>query len=140
MTTTWSFPSTDPFALVDRLLRDADHLWGRGRVPELPISASLDGERLIITAELPGVAAGEVAIDQIGDSVTISATRAGSDLPEGARWLRRERPDGRIARTITLPFQADPEATTASLRDGILTLTVVRAAADRPRRVAVATA
>jgi HSP20 family protein len=50
---------------------------------------------------------------------------------------RRERAQGPFARTIALPFRVDAEKVAARFDRGVLTLTLPRPEADKPRQVKV---
>ena len=92
-----------------------------------------------IEAELPGMAMGDVEILATGRELTISGARKVAE-PKDARWHRRERPDGSFSRTIALPWDIDPDKIAASLRDGVLTVTVPKAESSKAKKIKVQTA
>jgi HSP20 family protein len=51
--------------------------------------------------------------------------------------LRRERFAGTFQRTLDLPSGLDADRVDASLKDGVLTITLPKAEAAKPRRVPV---
>ena len=57
--------------------------------------------------------------------------------PEGYSVHRRERPHVKFARSVTLPCKVDVEKTKASVKDGVLTITLAKAPEATPRRIAV---
>ena len=116
---------------MDRLTRSATTPQG---FPALNVYAHQDG--IVITAELPGVREDDLDITVHRDTVTLRGQR--QDQPEGAQgYHRRERRSGAFGRTFSLPFNVDPERVEATLRDGILTLTLHRPEQDKPKRIRV---
>ena len=59
---------------------------------------------------------------------------------EKALWQLRERPTGRIVRTLRLPFRVDAEKVDARFHDGVLEIELSRPEEDRPRRIEVKSA
>ena len=100
--------------------------------------ANEDGQ--IVTAEVPGVSPDDLEITILGEKLTLSGARKLDELPEGARYHRRERGMGEFSRTVQLPFLVDAGKAEAAFENGVLTVTLPRAEADRPRRVEVKTA
>ena len=110
------------------LQKDADF-------PAMNVWANEDGQ--ILTAEVPGISPEDLEITILGEKLTLSGARKLDELPEGARYHRRERGAGEFNRTIQLPFLVNAGQAQASFENGMLTVTLPRAEADRPRRVEV---
>lgn len=94
------------------------------------------GESLVVTAEVPGLADKDIQITANEDGVTISGERK-VQSPDGWSVHRQERPSYRFSRSFAFPCKADSEKATASLKDGILTLSVPKAPEAQPRRISV---
>ncbi|MGB3715222.1 MAG: Hsp20/alpha crystallin family protein, partial [Candidatus Promineifilaceae bacterium] len=75
-------------------------------------------ERVIVTAEIPGILPENLDITVRGDRLTISGDRNLDELPEGARYNRRERGQGQFSRTLQLQFQVDAENVGATFKNG----------------------
>ena len=99
----------------------------------------------IVHVELPGVPAGKVEVSLEGRTLTVSAQRElasdviqgdGSELPQ-VRMLQAERRAGVLSRSFRLPGQVDAGKVSASARDGVVTVTVPKAAEARPLRIEV---
>jgi HSP20 family protein len=71
-----------------------------------------------------------------GDQLTITAERTPPTNDRGG-WLYQECGYGQFTRTITLPVEADPAAIEAKYESGVLTITLRKAEAAKPRRIAV---
>jgi HSP20 family protein len=106
-----------------------------GVFPPLNVFRGQDG--LIVRAELPGVEPADVNISTEGRRLIISGERKLPEPPAGS-YHRRERQYGKFSRTVTLPDDIDGSRTTASLRNGVLTLTIPQHEAAKPRRIEIA--
>lgn len=92
-----------------------------------------DAERFVVEAEVPGVKAEAVDIQLLDGTLFLKVTREA----EPANYLRRERFAGTFQRTLDLPSGLDADRVDASLKDGVLTITLPKAEAAKPRRVPV---
>jgi HSP20 family protein len=90
----------------------------------------------VIEAELPGMTEKDIELSLTADVLTLSGTRT-VDAPEGYSVHRQERPTYRLSRSYTLPAKVDPEKVSAELKDGILLVTLEKAAEVRPRQIPV---
>jgi HSP20 family protein len=108
-------------------------LTGRHR---LPMNAWETDDAMHVELELPGVKSDQVELSVIGDELSIRVERP--DTPqEGTAYHRRERPVGSFARVLRLPVPVDADRVEAGLRDGVLTVTLPKAASARPRKIQV---
>ncbi|HZR13608.1 MAG TPA: Hsp20/alpha crystallin family protein [Acidimicrobiia bacterium] len=85
--------------------------------------------------ELPGVKKDDIAVEVAGRRVTVSGERREAERKGILR--SRTRSVGRFHYEVTLPGELDAEHVEASLADGVLTLRVPKATAERPRRIEV---
>lgn len=95
-----------------------------------------NGTEFVLEAELPGLSEKDVTIRVNHDVLTLEGERK-VEVPEGASVHRRERPSLRFARSFTLPTKVDPDKVTATLTNGVLTVTLARAADAQPRQIPV---
>lgn len=102
-----------------------------------PLNVWSDENALHAEAELPGVAMENIEVFTTADSLTIRGSREAIRRDESERVIRTERAAGAFERSVSLPFEIDPERVSATLRDGVLTVTMPRAQAVLPRRVSV---
>lgn len=89
-----------------------------------------------IEAELPGYAMSDLDITVLDNQVTIKGTRM-ITAPDGATYLRRERPTGAFTRTWNLPNAVEAEKVEASLTNGVLMVTLPKTAKVQPKRIEV---
>lgn len=134
--------SLEPWEEMERLHRQMHRLF-RGVVPGLlrrafpPLNLWTGRDRAVVTAELPGIDPEQIEITVVGDTLSLSGSRAADDPGEGHAFTRQERPTGTFSRTIQLPFRVEPDQVEASYARGILTVTLPRLEADKPTQVAV---
>lgn len=94
------------------------------------------GSNLIVTAEVPGLSEKEVNLTLNQDVLTISGERK-IQTPEGYQAHRQERPNVSFSRSFALPTKVDAERTSATVKNGILTVTLEKVAEAQPRQIAV---
>ncbi len=95
-----------------------------------------DERTLYAEAELPGMKMEDIEVTVLGDELTIKGERRAQE-PENASVHCRERGVGAFSRSIRLQVEVNPDKIQASLRDGILTVTLPKAEAAVPRKITV---
>lgn len=103
--------------------------------PALNLWANEDA--LMASAELPGIDTNKLDISVNGDVLTIRGSYPEQQLKEGENWIRQERPEGAFTRSFQLPFRVESDKVDAKYRNGVLYLTLPRAEAEKPKRIAV---
>jgi HSP20 family protein len=100
-----------------------------------------DGKSLTLKAELPGFTESEVDVSITADSLIIRAEKAAETDDEKQQSGRRRRGPERIERVVALPQGIDPDAASATFKDGVLTVVLPRTAEAETeiRRVPVKT-
>ena len=94
-------------------------------------------DELRISALLSGISEEDVHVDIDRGVLTITAKRHGWEHTEGEQWYLREFNEGQFSRSLTLPFPVEVERVTAHLTNGVLTLTLPKAEAAKPRRIQI---
>ncbi len=107
---------------------------GRLFTPAVDILETDDAIRVL--ADMPGVRADGLNIDLRENVLTIHGT-VGPTAGEGERILMREYDTGSFYRQFQLSNAIDQARIDATLRDGVLHLTLPKAEAARPRRIQV---
>jgi HSP20 family protein len=103
--------------------------------PAINIWANDDGQ--VITAEMPGIDAKDIDIDVTADTLTLSGERNPDETTNGSNYHRQERVHGRFNRTVQLPFMVDTNKVEAKYVDGILSIALPKAEADKPKKIAI---
>ncbi|MCB1103438.1 MAG: Hsp20/alpha crystallin family protein [Opitutaceae bacterium] len=94
-------------------------------------------EAYTLTVQLPGVAKGGVEITADDGEIRITGRRDWK-RPEAWTTLHRESVDATYELVLTHDNAIDADKVAAELRDGVLTVTVPKAEAIKPRRITVA--
>lgn len=124
---------------VDRMLDDA---FARGSQTRgtgawlLPMDAYITDDAIVIRADVPGIAPDELDITLEGDALTIRGEIQRQDA-ENRKYVLLERPTGKFERTITINTPIDSDNVEAHFKDGVLTLTLAKAEAVKPRQITV---
>lgn len=131
------------FAAMDELRRTVEQSWrdddaqSFDRVTGWPRMNLWDeGRNLVLKADLPGVTDKEVQLQLTQDVLTVSGERK-SDAPDGYSVHRQERQPSHFSRSFTLPYKVNAETITASLENGVLTVTLPKAPEAQPRQITV---
>lgn len=121
---------TDP---VDQLWSDA---WSAPRAAYPALNIRDEGENFQLEAELPGLRIEDIDLAAAGSELRIRGKR---EAPSGKDWtpIRQERLSGEFFRTVTLPAPIDAEYVQASLKDGVLRVTLPKAPSAKPRKIDV---
>ncbi len=85
---------------------------------------------------LPGVSTDALELEATAEALTIRAKRE-LGAPEGFKPLKRERRAFDLERTFTFSSRIDVENVKASMKDGVLEVTLSKVADARPRKIAV---
>ncbi len=104
-----------------------------------PLNIWGTADELKVEALLPGVSQEDVQITVAQGMLTIAAKRHGWEPREGQhpQWYLQEIKPGQFARTLALPFPVEVEGVTADFANGVLTLTLPKAAAAKPKTIPV---
>lgn len=123
-----------------QLRRELERLFGdferSSAQPASTLSFDDDGSNFVLRAEVPGLTENDFQINLAGNTLTLKGERK-VDAPEGYTVHRRERSAFRFARSLELPARVESEKVTATLKNGVLTVTLPKAAEAQPRQIAV---
>lgn len=124
-----------------QLRRELDRLFGDfERAVSAPASSAVtledDGTSFVLRADVPGLTENDFQISVAGNTVTLRGERK-LEVPEGHSVHRRERRPFRFDKSFELPTRVDADKTTATLKNGVLTLTLPKVADAQPRQISV---
>ena len=108
-----------------------------GRNFPVDVYESKDKSGYVVEAPLPGAKPEEISISAVGDTLTISYATKGEEKVEKPKYVRRERYEGEMIRTITLPTQIQPEKVEATFESGVLTLHIPKSETAKPKQIEV---
>ena len=145
------WPSREPwgghYRRLERMQREMSSLLDAfGGVPSEqhtgvfpPMNVTQDKDSFTVRCELPGIDTTDLEISALKNKLSVSGKRQIADPGEGASYHRREREGGSFNRSIALPMEFDAERVAAEYKDGILTVTLPKAEAAKPRQISVKT-
>lgn len=147
----------DPFSELDTLRREIDKAFNQfaptepySQVAFLPargprqyplINTYEDKDNLYIEALAPGVDPANLNLSVIRDTLTISGEKR--HAPEGVRpeaFHRSERASGKFVRSVNLPVEVEEDRIQAEYKNGLLLLTLPKAAKAKPKQISVSVA
>jgi HSP20 family protein len=95
-----------------------------------------EADALKIEAELPGLKAEDLDLTVLGSELTIQG-RVTAAPSEGQTFHRRERPAGEFRRVVRLPVDVEGDKIEATLSQGVLLITLPKAAVVKPKKIQV---
>ena len=136
--------------LLARLRNRMDHLFEEfvGDFPVLsragffgeraypPLNLWEDEKNVYVECEIPGVSMKDLDLSVVGNELSIKGEWKHEKV-EKATFHREERLSGSFSRVVRLPIEIDSEKVTAELKNGVLTMTLPKAVAALPRKIAV---
>lgn len=147
MLTRWS-DLDRAFSVMDELQRRMNRLFEEydwGRWPGFPglttgtwpaVNLYDAGDDLVIRAQVPGMSEKDIQISGNQEVLTLSGERR-VEVPEGYSVHRQERGTVKFSRSFTFPCRVNLEKATATVKDGLLTIKLAKAAEAKPRQIAV---
>jgi HSP20 family protein len=101
----------------------------------LPIDAYITPDEIVIVANMPGVKPEDVEITLEGDTLTIKGERPAPQ--ENVNFVLQERVFGAFQRTLNINVPIDAARAEAHYENGLLTLTIPKAEAVKPKTIQV---
>jgi len=126
---------------MDRLFEDT-LLWPARSQYEmaggnLPLDIYQTKDDVVVKAALPGMKPEEVDITLSNDTLTIRGEHREEKEVKEADYIRREHRYGTFNRTITIPVPIQNEKAQATFENGMLTLTLPKAEAVKPKQIKI---
>ncbi len=101
---------------------------------------SVSESDLVLTLDLPGLTPEDLSIEVQDTELTVRGERRRPQPEEGATYLYAQRPFGAFEHRVQIPKGVDPEAITASMQHGVLSLIVPKPEPLKPKRIAIGSA
>lgn len=139
----FGFGDFHPFSALEQLRREVDRAFsdvergrsaGRWSVPRLLLEDA--GDKFVLTAELPGLSEKDLELTVTANSLSVSGERK-ADPPAGHTVHRKERAGYKFARSFTLPVKVDADKAEATMKNGVLSVVLPKAAEAKPKQIAV---
>ncbi|MBG0791588.1 MAG: Hsp20/alpha crystallin family protein [Desulfovibrionaceae bacterium] len=98
-----------------------------------PLNLSSDAENIYVRAEIPGMSIEDVELTLTDKTLVLKGERS---APQG-KYFRQERPSGVFHRVVNIGVPVDRDKAAASMRDGILTVTLPKSEEIKPRTISI---
>ena len=102
-----------------------------------PVDIFEDDAGITVIADLPGASREQLGVRVDGDNLVIEATANAISVPQGMELIYSEAQFPSYRRQFTLSRELDPGRIEASLKDGVLRLTIPKSEEAKPRRIEV---
>lgn len=129
-------------AQMNRLRNELDRVFGmepNGQARPVaypPVNIWEDENGFYVEADLPGLSMDDIEIFlHDGDELSIKGVRQPTEI-DGV-WRRRERGNGEFSRTFKLSDLVDVDKVSAELNHGVLTVSLPKSEAVKPRKIEV---
>lgn len=96
-----------------------------------------DRQKYVLEAALPGFKPEDLQITALGDTITIHVAKKEVKKEEKASYVRRERFEGEMTRSFTLPTAIVPEKVEAAFEHGVLKLSIPKAEQVKPKQITI---
>ena len=137
----------DPFRDLRQMEDTMNRLWrGFGGVPayregtedwNVLIDVIQKDDDVVVKASLPGVKSDDVDVSVEDNILTLRARRLSEAEGENATYLIQERPVGSFYRALRLPDTVDTDKIDCTYENGVLTITMPRAAEKKKKQIRV---
>jgi HSP20 family protein len=134
----------EPWALVSRLQKDIDRLFGAPLTTAAdsgawlpPVDIHEEANQFALHVDLPGVDPKAVEITADQGVLTIRGQREDAKRETREGYRRVERITGEFQRRFSLPDSADAQGIKAKFLNGVLEVTIPKVAQVQPRRIMV---
>lgn len=114
---------------LNRRLVNYDPSTEAERVYRLPVDVYTTEDAIVLTASVPGMTADVLDITLDGETLIIRGELNG--LADNASYVLRERFHGKFERRLTINVPVDINGAQAGIENGVLTLTLPKAASSR---------
>jgi HSP20 family protein len=104
-----------------------------------PVNLAEDDDRFYLTAELPGAAADKLEVSVKGETLSLKGEIPVAQDSAEVNFHCKEREGGSFRRVLTLPARVEVDRIEAAFKNGVLTVTMPKAAEAKARQVAVKT-
>jgi len=123
--------------LQESFIRPGGMQGQNGGATTLPLDIAENENEFVVKASLPGVKPEDVQITVHGNTLTIRGESRAEEEKKGEHWHIRERRHGAFQRSVSLATPVDSDKAQAHYDNGVLTLTLPKSEAARPRQIKI---
>ncbi|MGZ0019789.1 Hsp20/alpha crystallin family protein [Nitrosomonas sp. wSCUT-2] len=133
----------EPWGLLSQLQRELERGAAEGSTATAEWAPAVDikeeANRFVIYADIPGVKPEEIDISMHDGVLTIKGEKSSESKTEKEGYKRVERTYGSFYRRFSLPDTANPDAISASSKNGVLEIVIPKREAVLPKKINVST-
>ncbi|WP_224447979.1 Hsp20/alpha crystallin family protein [Haloprofundus salilacus] len=115
----------NPFEEIERLFDQLSRNFessGMSKLKDISVDLEERGDEFVVTADLPGYETDDIDLAVRDRQLTIRAEHSDTSETSDDAFLRRERTQRSVSRTVHFPEPVEEEASDASYRHGVLTV------------------
>lgn len=122
-----------PLDRFDKLFEDflRPHMTAQRNLAYPPLNLSHDAQNIYIRAEIPGIDIEEIELTLTDKTVVLKGERKA----EEGKYFRQERPAGVFHRVINLNTPIQRDQVSATMKNGLLTVTLPKSEDIKPRSI-----
>ncbi len=110
---------------------------GDGGLTRLPLDVAETDNDFVVKSSLPGIKPEDVQITVHGDTLTIRGETKADEEKKGETWHLRERRFGSFQRSVSFGTPVDSDKASAHFENGVLTLTLPKSEAAKPKQIKI---
>jgi HSP20 family protein len=105
----------------------------------LPVDVIENKDNVVVRASVPGMQPEDIDVSISGDVLTIKGETKSEEKVQEDNYVRQERRFGRFERSLQMPSMVVADKADAKFENGVLTLTLPKAEASKPKTIKVKT-
>jgi len=145
----WGLVPWRPFREMEEMERRFEDIFGRSLLPtwrRLPleergwapaIEVFEKGDKFVVKAEVPGMKEEDIDVSVVGDTLIIRGEKKAEAEVKEEDYYCCERSYGSFFRSVALPSTVDAKKIEASYDNGVLEITLPKAAEVKPKKVSI---
>lgn len=94
-------------------------------------------EEYVVTVDLPGFEREDVDLSVTDDTLHVTARREEAEDEEDETYIRKERRHRTVDRRLSLPAPIDRESVSATMKNGVLTVTLPKAETSEAHQIEI---
>ena len=128
--------------MMSRLLdEEVQHRLGAGQSVQSDWTPSVDlvelENKFILKADMAGMARKDIKVEVVEAQLILKGERKINKPGEGEKYFRLERPYGKFCRIFPLPAEVNCGGVHATLKDGVLEVTLPKAEKHQSRKITI---
>lgn len=104
---------------------------------QLTVDVYQDGDTIVVQSTVAGVKSEDVEVSITPESVAIRGKRERAREVEEKDYFYQECFWGSFSRSVILPYEVDPDKSTATIKDGVLTVKMPKLNRQKAKKVKV---